>query len=248
MNERQKKTFAILLMMFLQHKMLTLPPLPDVFGSDHDFCFILLMNLFHKYIMTRRRPPPLYNLTVRDRILENGDSENFVVNDVFSLTIGRPYEFWLLSGETTQSFQNLCELVSVNMSTHSNGTVSIQNRLLMTLIWLRQYPTYSLLSLTFGLSIPTVSRIINQTWVKLWEICSPMIRWPTQAEWLSKRRKWAEMANVVGMINGTSHEILVPLNEPQQDFYSGHRKYHCIHTQVVVMTVASFLEGVWILK
>ncbi|CAC5357895.1 unnamed protein product [Mytilus coruscus] len=47
------------------------------------------------------------------------------------------------------------------------------------------------------------------------------------------QRKWPEMPNVVGMIDGTSHEILIPSTEPQQDFYSGHRKYHCIHTQVI---------------
>jgi hypothetical protein len=36
------------------------------------------------------------------------------------------------------------------------------------------------------------------------------------------------MPNVVSAIDGTSHEIQIPSNEPQQQFDSGHRKYHCI--------------------
>ena len=64
------------------------------------------------------------------------------------------------------------------------------------------------------------------------EICSPMIHWPTRQEWLNRRGKWNEMPNIVGMIDGTSDESLMPTNEPQQDLYSDHQKYHCIHTQV----------------
>ena len=40
------------------------------------------------------------------------------------------------------------------------------------------------------------------------------------------------MPNVVSAIDGTSHEIQIPSNKPQQQFDSDHRKYHCIHTQV----------------
>ena len=37
----------------------------------------------------------------------------------------------------------------------------------------------------------------------------------------------------VGAIDGTSHEINRPVNN-QGLFYSGHRRSHCIHTQIVV--------------
>ncbi|XP_071146166.1 uncharacterized protein [Mytilus edulis] len=48
------------------------------------------------------------------------------------------------------------------------------------------------------------------------------------------RGNWPEMANVIGAIDGTSHEIWIPSTEPQEEFYSGHRKFHCIHTQIVI--------------
>ena len=59
--------------------------------------------------------------------------------------------------------------------------------------------------------------------MKLWEVFSLSVVWPTREQWFEKRGKLAEMPNVLGMIDGTSHEILIPINEPQQDFYSGHR-------------------------
>ena len=49
---------------------------------------------------------------------------------------------------------------------------------------------------------------------------------------VAKKRYCSDMPNVVSAIDGTSHEIQIPSNEPQQQFDSGHRKYHCIHTQV----------------
>lgn len=43
-----------------------------------------------------------------------------------------------------------------------------------------------------------------------------------------------ELPCVVGAIDATSHEIYIPENEPQRLYYSGHRKYHCMHTQIVI--------------
>ena len=58
------------------------------------------------------------------------------------------------------------------------------------------------------------------------------IQWPTIPVWWQKKGYCSDMPNVVSTIDETSHEIQIPSNEPQQQFDSGHRKYHCIHTQV----------------
>jgi hypothetical protein len=47
-----------------------------------------------------------------------------------------------------------------------------------------------------------------------------------------KRKGMPDIPSVVSAIDGTSHEIQIPFNEPQQQFDSGHGKYYCIHTQV----------------
>ena len=53
-------------------------------------------------------------------------------------------------------------------------------------------------------------------------------------EWRSVTGRWQELPGVVGVIDGTSHEILAPAPHIQRRFYSGHRKYHCIHTQIII--------------
>ena len=38
----------------------------------------------------------------------------------------------------------------------------------------------------------------------------------------------------MGCIDGTPHEIYWPEVEPQWEFYSGHRHYHLMNTQLIV--------------
>ncbi|CAG2254071.1 unnamed protein product [Mytilus edulis] len=45
---------------------------------------------------------------------------------------------------------------------------------------------------------------------------------------------WEKLPMAVGAIDGTSTEIYRPLVEPQELYYSGHRHFHCVHTQVVI--------------
>ena len=53
-------------------------------------------------------------------------------------------------------------------------------------------------------------------------------------EWRCFTGRWHEIPRFVGVIDGTSHEILAPAPHIQRRFYSGHRKYHCIHTQIII--------------
>ena len=78
--------------------------------------------------------------------------------------------------------------------------------------------------------------------MKLIYICLPIfeeyfgsfVRWPTLNEWLELRGEWQKLPLVIGAIDGTSSEIYRPQTEPQEHYFSGHRHYHCIHTQVVI--------------
>ena len=45
------------------------------------------------------------------------------------------------------------------------------------------------------------------------------IQWPTIPVWWQKKRYCSDMPNVVSAIDGTSHEIQIPYNEPQQKTY-----------------------------
>ena len=59
------------------------------------------------------------------------------------------------------------------------------------------------------------------------------LQWPNLREWQSFRGNWPTTALAVGAIDGKSHEINRPVNN-QEQFYYGHRHYHCIHTHIVV--------------
>ena len=72
-------------------------------------------------------------------------------------------------------------------------------------------------------------------WVLLWEEYVGFIAWPDVNTWQKRSGTWPEMQNVVGCIDGTSHEILVPSTEPQEEFYGGHRQFHCIRTVSVII-------------
>ena len=71
----------------------------------------------------------------------------------------------------------------------------------------------------------------------------PVILWPSQREWVYLGGNWPEIPAVVGCIDGTSHEILMPMVENQAEFNSGHRKYHCYHTQVLHVSTSKLITG-----
>ena len=59
------------------------------------------------------------------------------------------------------------------------------------------------------------------------------------------RETCAKLPSAVGAIDGTSHRIYRPEVEPQELYYSGHRHFHCIHTQVDVHGTIRYTESVY---
>jgi hypothetical protein len=50
------------------------------------------------------------------------------------------------------------------------------------------------------------------------------------------RGGWSGIPVAVGAIDGTSHKLQRPRTEPQEQYYSGHRHMHCMHTVVIIDT------------
>lgn len=90
-----------------------------------------------------------------------------------------------------------------------------------------------MLSIMFDVSQSTISRIVYRMWPVLLRAISKHFVWPSPMEWKSMRGTWAGLRNAVGCIDGTSHEIFIP-TVSQRYFYSGHRKYHWLHTQIII--------------
>ena len=177
------------------------------------------------------------SLSLRQRIFPHVDN-NWPGIDCYTNFISHPYEFYLISGETEESFTDLFNDVSDVLQENTMPILhrlSLKNQLLLTLIWLRSYPCYSMLSICFGISMSTVSNIISRVWPRLWRFLirnQRKIRWPSVEEWNEMRGEWDGLSSCVGSIDGTSHEIYRPI-ENQALFYSGYRGYHCVHTQII---------------
>lgn len=101
-------------------------------------------------------------------------------------------------------------------------------------MWLRKYPCLDTLALIFDISPSTVSALIHRVIPVLWRYFHNQVVWPTNAEWNALRGNWRNVPNAVGCIDGTPHEIYRPEVEPQRQFYSGHRHYHLMNTQLIV--------------
>ena len=81
-------------------------------------------------------------------------------------------------------------------------------------------------------SITDVCRCVQHMWPLLHEVLNTEISWPSKDEWRNRKNIGPELPGVVGIIDGTSHEIQPP-RDNQRAFYSGCRKYHFIHTQII---------------
>ena len=116
------------------------------------------------------------------------------------------------------------------------ASMSLRNRCLMFMIWLRRFSSYFFLSTLFDISVTQVHYIIRKPvpifrrHLQAFVMCDV----PTMNEWGSIRGAWPQLPNAVGSIDGTSHEIYRRIVEPQKHYYAGHRQYHAIRTQIIV--------------
>lgn len=221
------------LLMIMSNAIVVISTRPPSFPDDDMLMNILSILNLMTLILSTALPPTLTQalLPLHERILPAmyDADEQWTGRDVFTVLSEHRQTFWLLTSETPETFNAMYLTVLPRMQT--GYKLSVRNRLLMTLIWLRQYPTYVMLSGMFTVCQATCFNIVESTWMLLWEQYAPQVNWHSEETWATLVGTWPKMPNVVGAIDGTSHEILIP-GVQQQLYYSGHRKFHCLHTQV----------------
>ena len=193
-------------------------------------------------------PPPTIlqyiNLTFPQSLLPlSRNSHDFLGRDVFGTFSRHEYIFWLLSGETPETFNELVDSVRHDIViSRRDGEpraregrpyrLDVTNRVLLVLIWLRKYPSIDLLAGIFDISMSTVSGTIHQIAPILWHHFRSLISWPSLRQWRHHQNSWRYFPNAVGAIDGTYTPINRP-SENQGNFYSGHRHRHLMSIQVV---------------
>ena len=123
--------------------------------------------------------------------------------EVWTSIIQYPHTLWYLTGETPESIQDLCDDLS-DMDAFDNIPINfITNRdaLLMTLIWIRQYPLLEHIAKTFYTTASTCHKIIWHCLIQLHILLANEIQWHNDADWMQLTGKYEDFISLATMID-----------------------------------------------
>src|SRR5688500_10657943 len=114
--------------------------------------------------------------------------------------------------------------------------LSLEDRLLLALVWLRVYPTYEVLSLLFDLDKGAVCRNLERMLTVLRQVTAVALTGPPDGQ---RKRRWPDLLrdfpDVVAIIDATEQRIQRPQGPAaQKPYYSGKKKAHTLKTQVQI--------------
>jgi hypothetical protein len=112
-----------------------------------------------------------------------------------------------------------------------------RDHLLLTVVWLRVYPTHEVLGYLFGVSDSTVSRTIGRILPLLEQAGRDAMRMPDPGR--KRRRKLDDLLRdtpeLVVVIDSFEQRVQRPRNREEADrYYSGKKKQHTLKSQVSV--------------
>ena len=112
-----------------------------------------------------------------------------------------------------------------------------RNQLLLVVVWLRIYPTGDVLGYLFGVSAPTVSRILSRVLPLLEQAGRDTMRLPDPGR--KRRRQWSELLAMIPELTVVVDTFEQAVQRPQDRddadaHYSGKKKTHTLKSQVAV--------------
>lgn len=122
-----------------------------------------------------------------------------------------------------------------------------REQFLLTVIWLRQYPMHEVLGLLFGVTYPTVGRVIARVLPLLEAVGRDTMRLPDPGK---KHRRTldtllAETPELAVVIDTFEQSVQRPKHRREADtYYSGKKKQHTHKTQVAVDAVTGHVVDV----
>ena len=220
-------------------ELVRLSQVPQHDSQIHDIVskLKLILNTFPILLLRPPPPAPKYD----EIVFENPIHRRHRGRDCWEELSNDGARFRNLTGETPEDLATIIDDLMFHLLSRRHFPrrfrpfkLTARNRMLMIFIWLRQYPREELLAAWFGVSTQIVSKDIQYLVPVLWHYFRSQIKWPNHEQWLQLRGAWEEFPDAVGAIDGTPTEINRPQSEPQHEFYSGHRHYHCISTQIII--------------
>jgi hypothetical protein len=132
-------------------------------------------------------PPPLTLMSSRNMLFADDQPNAYNGRDVFRSLSRRRRDFYFVVGETPETFVEMYATVAQALQPPCRNRlptrISRLNRLLLTLMWLRSYPCYTIFSTIFDVSPSHASRVVNLIWTICLEYYRPNIQWPTRRQW-----------------------------------------------------------------
>ena len=118
-----------------------------------------------------------------------------------------------------------------------NSRLDERDQFLLTVVWLRVYPTHEVLGYLFGVSDSTVSRIIQRVLPMLEQSGRDTMRMPDPGR--KRRRSLDELLrdtpDLALVIDTFEQKVQRPKNPHERDnFYRGKKKTHTLKNQVAV--------------
>jgi DDE superfamily endonuclease len=112
-----------------------------------------------------------------------------------------------------------------------------RDQLLVTLVWLRRYPTHAVLGWLFGVSDSTTVRIVARLLPLLEQLGHDTMRWPDPGKHYRRScdELVAELPELRVIIDSFEQRVQRPTDRDEADrWYSGKKKMHTIKSQVAV--------------
>lgn len=126
-------------------------------------------------------------------------------------------------------------------------TLAAREQILLTVIWLRLYPTHDVLGFLFGISQPTVGRYIQHVLPVLEQLGRDTMRLPDPGR--KRRRKLPDLLRDIPEIHVVVDTFEQPVQRPkraaQRDaYYSGKKRSHTLKSQVTVHGETGYIADV----
>ena len=118
-----------------------------------------------------------------------------------------------------------------------HASLDARDQVLLTLVWLRLYPTHDVLGFLFGVSQPTVGRYLTHVLPVLEQIGVDTLRQPDPGR--KRRRSLGALLSDVPELNVIVDSFEQPVQRPQRaadrdGWYSGKKRSHTLKVQVAV--------------
>lgn len=126
-------------------------------------------------------------------------------------------------------------------------SLAAREQILLTVIWLRLYPTHDVLGFLFGISQPTVGRYIQHVLPVLEQMGRDTMRLPDPGR--KRRRKLPELLHDVPEIHVVVDTFEQVIQRPQHSserdpYYSGKKRSHTLKSQVTVQGETGYIADI----